>query len=900
MVLRHSSAIGSVRKIAALIALLVLFAICANGQSPFVSFQQITTLAGNGVQGYAGDGGPATQAEFGPYLSGTVTDSAFNSYICDAGNARIRKVDASGIITTFAGNGTSGYSGDGGIATSATLNGPDGIVVDSSGNVYFTEFNNKTLRMVDTNGVISTFASFTGQPTDVAIDANGNFYVALYAENRIVKITPQGVQSTFAGSFNAGYSGDGGAATSARLNNPNSVSVDAAGNVYIADVNNNVIRKVDTSGTITTFAGNGSAGYSGDGGPATLAQLNAPSHPALDEFGNVYIPDSTNNVIRVVQTDGTISTFAGTGTAGYFGDGGPGLAAKLNVPVQMNFTNGTFGFTDSYNEVIRQFLRQNNMTLDTSTGQAKFPVVIQNISNFPLQFTNFAGFRGFTVVPGGSCNFTGTLQRGQLCSIVVQFTPTATGIIQGEVDVLNNVSANADALSLTANATQTLSTSVVVQAPASIVYGQPLTVTAVVSSPSGVPDGEVLFRGGQNILYQTATLDSSGTASITIPNLAAGTYHFDAIYLASATYLSSLSQGIPVTVTGVPTATTLSASSASVTAGQSVTFTAAVTGGSGTLSGAVAFTDGTTALGTGQLNSSGDASFTTTALGVGTHNVVATYAGAGNSAGSSSTAVQVTVNPIVSPAPSISNISPTHTNAGASSFTVTISGENFTSGATATFNGSARATTFSSSTQLKIALTSADLASTGIGAIAVQDVTGGTVSNSLSFAVDSKASAATGFTASLPATPVVVNAGQSATYPVGLNFFGAAAVKLSAKCLNLPTSATCSYNSSTQTLTITTDPSTPRGQYVVTVVFTVATTASLWLPTALASILPFGFFADGRLRRRRLLALLAIAALATVTLVACGGGSSQTTSTTTTTTISPDSQSSGDALLTVQ
>ncbi|MGH2768211.1 MAG: hypothetical protein ACRDIF_04545, partial [Actinomycetota bacterium] len=197
---------------------------------------------------------------------------------------------ASGFISTVAGTGSSGYSGDGGPAASARMKGPRTLAVDSEGNIFIADTMNHRIRKVDSSGIITTVA----------------------------------------GTGSAGYSGDGGPATKARLYWPHDVAVDASGNLYIADSANQVIRKVDPSGIITTVAGTGSAGYSGDGGPATGAKLNEPRGGAVDAAGNIYISDRRNHRIRKVDSSGIITTVAGTGSAGYGGDGGPATAAKLD------------------------------------------------------------------------------------------------------------------------------------------------------------------------------------------------------------------------------------------------------------------------------------------------------------------------------------------------------------------------------------------------------------------------------------------------------------------------------------------------------------------------------------------------------------------------------------------
>jgi sugar lactone lactonase YvrE len=313
---------------------------CAFGQST-VGYT-IQTFAGNGTPGYSGDGGPATSAEVNDPFA-VAADAAGNLYIADYGNNRIRKVSG-GVITTVAGNGTQGYSGDNGAATSAELNYPIGVAVDSAGNLYIADAFNQCIRKVS-KGVITTVAGngtpgYSGDngpaasaelayPFGVAVDSAGNLYIADNGNNRIRKVSG-GVITTVAGNGTPGYSGDNGPATSAELNDPYGVAVGATGNLYIADYGNNRIRQV-SNGTITTLAGNGTQGYSGDNGAATSAELHSPSGVAVDAAGNVYIADGSNQRVREVSS-GVISTVAGNGAPGYSGDNGPATSAELYDP----------------------------------------------------------------------------------------------------------------------------------------------------------------------------------------------------------------------------------------------------------------------------------------------------------------------------------------------------------------------------------------------------------------------------------------------------------------------------------------------------------------------------------------------------------------------------------------
>jgi sugar lactone lactonase YvrE len=316
---------------------------------------KISTFAGNGTGSFSGDGGAATSAEIDA-PQGVAVDSAGNLYIADSGNSVIRRV-AGGNISTYAGNFLlgPGYSVNSGPAINVQLYYPYGVAIDSSGNLYVADTLNNLIRKVDTKGSLTTVAGtappvkggFSGDgglaisatldlPYGVAVDSANNIYIDDYNNNRIRMVSGStGNISTVAGTGIAGYYGDGGPATSARISYPYGIAVDSAGNLYIADTSNNLIRKVDVSGTIITVAGNPSgSGYSGDGGPATSALLHYPAGLAVDTAGNIYIADQNNNVIRKVDTSGNISTVAGNFHlgAGYGGDGNVATAAMLNAP----------------------------------------------------------------------------------------------------------------------------------------------------------------------------------------------------------------------------------------------------------------------------------------------------------------------------------------------------------------------------------------------------------------------------------------------------------------------------------------------------------------------------------------------------------------------------------------
>lgn len=348
-------------------AVLVTFFIATNALAqPGI----ISTAAGTGIGGYSGDGGPATAAQLNH--PGQITaDASGNIYIAELNNNVIRKISISGIISTVAGTGVAGYSGDGGPATAAKLNSPYGIAIDGAGNLYIGDFNNQRVRKVNTSGIISTVAGTgtggyggDGGPAAAAtlwnpgflnVDGTGNVYVCDNQNQRVRKINvATGIITTVAGNGTAGYSGDGGPATSARLSYPNGIFIDGVGIMYIGDASNNVIRKVNSSGIISTIAGTGVAGYSGDGGPATAAMLNLSSNLYVDAAGNILFADTYNERVRKINTSGIITTIAGTGVAGYSGDGGLATAAQLNRPDGVVIApSGKIYISEGYNNRIR-------------------------------------------------------------------------------------------------------------------------------------------------------------------------------------------------------------------------------------------------------------------------------------------------------------------------------------------------------------------------------------------------------------------------------------------------------------------------------------------------------------------------------------------------------------------
>jgi len=360
-----------------LVALVVLaVSACGGGSSGKDRAQKpatMETVSGDGGE-QLGDGGPATEAGLcGP--TDVALDAEGNMYISDTGGYcigpggdTVRKVDPHGTITTVAGTGEAGFSGDGGPATKARLDFPNAAAVDREGNLYIADGLNYRIRKVDNDGIITTFAG-TGEarhsgdggpatsaqlkePACMVFDAHGNLYVADYTSVR--KIDPSGTITTVAGTGRFGFSGDGGPANKTKLT-ASDIALDGKGDMYISDTENNRIRMVDRDGIIHTVAGTGKEGYSGDGGPATKAALALPIGIALDREGNLYIACHHNSRVRKVDRNGTITTVAGTGEMGFNREKGLARKVMLNQPWGLFFDDdsGDLYIADAFNSRIR-------------------------------------------------------------------------------------------------------------------------------------------------------------------------------------------------------------------------------------------------------------------------------------------------------------------------------------------------------------------------------------------------------------------------------------------------------------------------------------------------------------------------------------------------------------------
>ena len=365
---------------------------------------EITAIVGNGTAGFTGDGGAALSAEVN-FPSSMAMDKSGNLYIADSANLRIRKVDTSGNISTVAGTGVTGNAGDGKAATAAQFGPPGGIAVDGSGNVYFSDTGNHVIRKIGTDGNISRFAGngtlgFLGDitpytsptaaivlasdaevsgPTGIAVDSKGNVYFSDTGNNRIRRVSAKDSSiTTIAGDGTGNYYGDGAGAAYSEINHPTGMAFDASDNLYFADSLNHRIRKIAAAdGKITTVAGFGTAGKADNGGLAVNSLLHYPNSVSVDTSGNLYIADFINNRVRMVTTNGLISTIAGSGRFGNAGDGGLALAASMYFPCSVWVNpDGKVYVIDSLNTRIRLLTPVPSTVPPTSSHNSGRPVRI--------------------------------------------------------------------------------------------------------------------------------------------------------------------------------------------------------------------------------------------------------------------------------------------------------------------------------------------------------------------------------------------------------------------------------------------------------------------------------------------------------------------------------------------
>ncbi len=478
----------------------------------------ISTIVGSGGWGYSGDGGLSTAATLAN-PQGVAIDNLGNLYIADSLNQVVREVSVTtGRISTVAGTGRGAYTGDGGPAAKATLNTPMAVAFDGAGNLYIADQGNNVIRKVSAaTGKITTVAgggsgasgpdglgdggpatnALLNGPNDVAVDGAGNLYIADSFNGLIRRVdATSGNITVLAGSG---------------LNNPTGVAVDTAGNLYIADTGNSVVRRVNlSSGQMSVMAGTGTPGYSGDLGPAVSAKLSSPVCVRLDAAGNLYIVDQGKSVVRQVNAQsGIITTIAGTGAPGYFGDAGIPTSAALHAPTGVALdSTGTVYIADNANNVIRKISQTSALVFqNTVVGEASSPeqISVLNIGNQPLSLSGLAVTSNFAQVTAGGaiCSSSSVLASAANCTIAVDFIPTTSGTSSGKLTLTDN------SLNITGTQSVALTGTGVVGAVPQLSFS-PSTLTFAAQAV------------GTSSSAQSVTLSNPGAAALNISSIQLG------------------------------------------------------------------------------------------------------------------------------------------------------------------------------------------------------------------------------------------------------------------------------------------------------------------------------------------------------------------------------------------
>lgn len=574
-------------------------------------------------------------------------DSAGNLYIADQNDQLVVEVLTTGVMKTVAGTGAQGYAGDGGAATSALLNLPAGVAVDTAGNLYIADTGNNVVREVTTSGIISTIAS-TGLsgPTALTVDTAGNLYIADTLNNVIRKFNGATL-TVIAGNGAQGFGGDGGAATSALLDGPMGLAISST-TLYIADSNNNRIRAVNLfSGVITTLAGTGMPAFAGDSGSATGASFSYPTGLTLDASGNLFIADTNNNRVREISSTGTVSTIAGNGRQGYSGDNSAATVATLNSPLAVASAPGIgVAVADTDNDRVRMVTTAG--TIQTIAGSAA------------------AGAESLQVAASspslvyGTAAVTATFSYGgNTATGAVTFLDITAGTTLGTANLASNTASLA-LPTLSAGVHQLVASYAGDSnnpAIASGIYVLTVTPVAVTASAHAVtqPYGTAipLLTGTlTGVLPQDAATVTAVYATTATQTSAPGVYPITATLTGAtaANYTLSLAPSSgSLTITKASTNITLTSTPTTQYAGVAVTLKAVVASATtGTPTGSVTFFDNGTAIGTVAL-ASGVAQLSTTNLSIGAHVISMTYTGDTNflngSASASTGATTVTVAP---------------------------------------------------------------------------------------------------------------------------------------------------------------------------------------------------------------------------------------------------------------
>ncbi len=635
------------------------------GSLPVLAPGTIHTVAGDGDWIYLRDGIAAIDAPiFLP--TGLAVDGAGDLFLCDSSNNRVRRVDAtSGNITTVAGNGSPGGAGDGGLATAAELSNPSGLAIDGGGNLFIADTGNNVVRRVDAiSGLITTYAGQMGTmgyagdgsaaasalltaPRGLALMPGGDLLITDSGNHAIreVNLTSKQIQ-TIAGTGAAGYNGDGINATLAQLNDPYGVAVRSDGAIAIADLENQRVRLINTSGVIATALGTGQR----NAGTPSQEQLDGPADVAFDPAGDLFVADAGNNRVRVVAaTGGTIQTLAGTASEQFAGDGGPANLASLYGPYALAFdAHGNLWLSDTFHNRVRE-ITGSLLSLTYATikvGNVSPPVVesLANEGNANLILSTPVLTQAALDSGTTTCSPT-AMAPTTSCNMGIEFAPTMVGAnITGSISWPSNAPNVTPLDSLTGTVLSVDVTSTALSASKNPgVVGQAITLTATVTSANGSRVGTITFSEGSSTWCAAVTLSGGGTANCVIPGLALGSHIFNASYSGDANDAPSASPAYTELIKQQP-ALVLSVAPSPAVVSSSVTLTLTAVDQSGTPTGSIVFYDGAVAVGTVALNGAGNAQWSTQAFGVGNHSLSAHYAGDSANINGSSNTVNETIN----------------------------------------------------------------------------------------------------------------------------------------------------------------------------------------------------------------------------------------------------------------
>ena len=886
---------------------------------------QITSVAGNSSFLYGGDGGIATQTSlFLPF--GITLDGASNLYIADTYNNRIRKVNAATrVISTVAGNGNLGASGDGGSALNARLNNPSSVQLDSAGNIYIADTGNNAIRFVNgSTGVISTVAGVPGSqgyagdsgpavlatlqsPNGIALDVAGNLYIADTGNNVIRFVDAStGIISTFAGNGKAAYAGDGRAAKMASLSGPWGVTLSNSGELYIADQKNNVVRKVNAEGIISTVAGLGLAGYSGDGASATGARLNTPASVAIDAAGNIYISDSGNNRIRKINpATNDISTIAGDNTTSLQPDGFPANQAALYGPYTLALDGlGSIYVADVFHNRIREIpsnvaiLIYPAMRINAVSPPLR--QVLENDGNAPLEILQINPVSNAQIDPSTTCSGSAPLAPLAQCTIAADFAPTEVRKPAHGSIVIDTNALNANNTLLLQGDVQSTSPSTVLvsSSPNPSIFGNPVVFSIQVVSSGVIPTGSVNLLDGSTTI---ATLQlTNGVASTTISDLAVGQHTITASYGGDVNTAAGVSLPVLQVVTILPpdsnTVTSLTSSANPLMVGQTLNLTvtvSAVAAGQVVPAGTVNVMEGNTLVGTGTL-SAGSAIISTASLTPGTHLLTAVYSGSSQYSTSTSsvlTQLVVAANPMTTTSltASADPITVGSTLTLYASVSAVAGGQTIPGGTVSFMDG----TTLIGTGTLSAGAASYSTTSLRIGTHLITAVYSGDTNYTAStsavldeFVVSPGSGQPAQFTLAITPATLSLQRGTHRTLQVSITTVDAFADVLSLGCGGLPSAATCTFSKNqvsvtggtTTTVTLILDTGDPLGSGASALLQRSSTsgTKNMW-----AGLLPLGvlltlLFGRRHRSRYRVLATLIFGALGLALLSGCGSSVSST------------------------